>query len=56
MTLAEQVAGRSRRVLFMLHLPLSVAEALLAALAEEFRGGDLHYWLVPALKSGRLDI
>jgi len=55
MSLAEQVAGRSRRVLFMLHLPLSIAETLLAELAEEFRGGDVHYWLVPALKSGRLN-
>ncbi|MTW20526.1 DUF3240 family protein [Allochromatium palmeri] len=55
MSLAEQVAGRSRRVLFMIHLPLPVAETLLAALAEEFRGGDLHYWLVPALKAGRIN-
>lgn len=55
MSLAEQVAGRSRRVLFMLHLPQPVAETLLAALAEDFRGGDLHYWLVPALKAGRFN-
>lgn len=55
MTLAEQVAGRSRRVMFMIHLPRAVAEKLLAALAEEFHGSSVHYWLAPLECAGRLN-
>jgi len=55
MTLAEQVAGRSRRVMFFLHLPRTEAERLLAALRQAFQGSGLHYWLVPVLDFGHID-
>ncbi|EGV17988.1 DUF3240 family protein [Thiocapsa marina] len=54
MTTAEQVAGRSRRVMFMLLLPEETAEAVLAGLGEDFGGSGIHYWLVPAIEQGRL--
>ena len=55
MTLAEQVAGRSRRVMFLLHLRNDTASALLHDLRQAFRGSGLHYWVVPVLEGGRLD-
>jgi hypothetical protein len=55
MTLAEQVAGRSRRVMFFMHLPRAIAEQLLAGLRNDFQGSGLHYWLVPVLDFGHLD-
>lgn len=55
MTLAEQVAGRSRRVMFITHLPAPSAHAVLAALRQSFRGSGLHYWVTPVLESGHLD-
>jgi hypothetical protein len=55
MTIAEQVSGRSRRVMFMLLLPQETARALLSGLGADFPGSGIHYWLVPALEHGRLD-
>jgi hypothetical protein len=55
MTLAEQVAGRSRRVLFLVALPQPVAERVLADLGVAFAGTGLHWWLLPVLAAGRLD-
>ena len=54
MTLAEQVAGRSRRVMFSTYLPAVAAQAVLAGLREEFRGTGLNYWLVPVVAAGHL--
>ncbi len=55
MTLAEQVAGRSRRVLFLVELPQPVAEQVLVDLRGAFAGTGLHWWLLPVLATGRLD-
>jgi hypothetical protein len=55
MTLAEQVAGRSRRVLFLIALPQVEADQVLADLGGAFAGTGLHWWLVPVLSAGRLD-
>jgi hypothetical protein len=55
MTLAEQVAGRSSRVLFMLELPEPTARALVEAVRAEFAGSGLHYWLLPMLAAGHID-
>ena len=52
MTLAEQVAGRQRRVMFMLHLPRHDAEQLLERFRDDFRGSGAHFWLMPALGGG----
>ena len=54
MTLAEQVAGRSRRVMFSTYLPATVAQAVLAGLREEFHGTGLNYWLIPVVAAGHL--
>lgn len=54
MTLAEQVTGRQRRVMFMLHLTRECAEQLLAHFGAEFPGSGAHYWLMPALGGGRV--
>ena len=54
MTIAEQVAGRSRRVLFMVELPVAVADALLVDLGRDFSGTGIHFWTVPVLAAGSL--
>jgi hypothetical protein len=55
MTLAEQVAGRSRRVMFFTHLPVDAAASVLDDLRRAFRGSGLHYWVVPVPSFGHLD-
>jgi hypothetical protein len=55
MSLAEQVAGRRRQVLFQLHLTREQADALLGAIRRDFQGSGMHYWLVPLLDSGHLE-
>jgi len=54
MTLAEQVAGRRRQILFQLHLPVADARVLLDAIRQEFRGSGMHFWLIPVLDSGHV--
>jgi hypothetical protein len=55
MTMAEQVAGRSRRVMFLIELPREVAEAMLAELGRAFAASGIHYWILPVLAAGRLE-
>jgi hypothetical protein len=55
MTLAEQVAGRSRRVMFFTHLESSAAEGLLGRLRRDFAGADIHFWTTPVGTFGHLD-
>ncbi len=55
MTMAEQVAGRSRRVLFLIELPREVAESMLAELGRAFAASGIHYWILPVLAAGRLE-
>jgi hypothetical protein len=55
MSLAEQVAGRTRRVLFLVQLPQAVAQRLLEQLRADFAGTGLHWWTLPVLGGGRLD-
>ena len=55
MTLAEQVAGRRRQMLFQLHLSCTEARSLLDALKTDFHGSGMHYWLLPVLESGHVD-
>ena len=47
MTLAEQVAGRRRRVMFFTHLETVAAAALLERLRRDFAGADIHFWTTP---------
>lgn len=55
MTLAEQVAGRRRQILFQTHLPRSEADGLLADLKRDFAGSGMHYWLLPLAAAGHLE-
>lgn len=54
MSLAEQVAGKRRQVLFQLHMPCVDARDLLALIKSEFSGSGMHYWLQPVVESGHL--
>jgi len=54
MTLAEQVTGRQKRILFMLNLPRERASWLLARFRAAFPDSGAHFWIVPVLESGRL--
>ncbi len=54
MSLAEQVAGRQRKILFQTHLPEPQALALVEALKRDFRNCGIHYWLTPLLAGGHL--
>lgn len=54
MTLAEQVAGKRRQVLFQLHLPCNDARALIELVKTRFAGSGMHFWLQPVLESGHL--
>jgi len=55
MSVAEQVAGRRRQVLFQTHLPQSQAERLVAELKRDFAGSGMHYWIVPLGACGHLE-
>jgi hypothetical protein len=54
LTPAEQVSGQRRRVQFEVILTALKAERMLDALASEFANVDIHYWVVPVLRAGRL--
>lgn len=54
MSLAEQVAGHRRQVLFQIHLALADARRLVTSLGEEFHGSGMHFWLTPVLDSGHV--
>ena len=49
LSLLEQVAGRQRRVQFMLHAELSALQLLLDDLKIQFPNTGLHYMLQPVL-------
>ncbi|MCU7923412.1 MAG: DUF3240 family protein [Candidatus Thiodiazotropha sp. (ex Dulcina madagascariensis)] len=55
MSLAEQVAGKRRQILFQLLLSRTQAESLIGEIRRDFLGSGMHYWLVPVLESGHLD-
>jgi len=54
MSLAEQVSGRRRQVLFQLHLQTALANGLVDDLKRDFGDSGIHYWLTPVLACGRL--
>jgi hypothetical protein len=55
LSLAEQVAGKRRQILFQLHLPFADAQELLDAIKRDFRGSGMHFWLLPVLDSGHVN-
>jgi len=56
LSVAEQVAGRQRRVVFWIVLPENVARLALSQLGADFREAGLHYWLSPVVEAGRIDV
>ncbi len=54
LSLAEQVSGRQRQVLFQLHLPCATARELIEQITLEFKGSGMHYWLAPVLDAGHV--
>ncbi|HEY0721593.1 MAG TPA: DUF3240 family protein [Gammaproteobacteria bacterium] len=54
LSLAEQVAGRQRKVMFRVHADCDELRTLLSGLKQEFSGAGLHYWLMPLLEAGQI--
>lgn len=52
LSLAEQVAGHSRKIRFQMYVEKQHISALLTKLKADFAGSGLHYWLVPAIEQG----
>jgi hypothetical protein len=52
LTLAEQVTGRKRQVMFQVHAAHADALALVGKLRQDFRGAGLHYWIAPLVEAG----
>jgi hypothetical protein len=51
-TLAEQVTGRKRQVMFHVHAPEEEVHRLVDRLKEDFAGAGLHYWIMPVIEAG----
>jgi len=54
LSLAEQVSGRQRKVMFRVHADCDLLRSLIDALKQEFSGAGLHYWLMPLLEAGQI--
>ncbi len=54
MSMAEQVEGRQKQVMFWIELPLPQARQLVEALKRELAGSVLHYWILPVIEGGQL--
>jgi len=54
LSLAEQVSGRQRQILFQTYLKSNKMDNLIASLKQTFSGSGIHYWVVPLLTSGRI--
>lgn len=55
MSVAEQVAGRRKQLLFLVETDAQTAAGIVEALTSEFSGSGLHYWLVPLEAAGHLE-
>lgn len=53
LSIAEQVAGRRKRVQFEILLLEHHVDVVIAGLAEEV-GKGIHYWQLPVMRSGHL--
>lgn len=52
LSLAEQVAGRQKRLRFQMYVEEGVMADLLARLREEFSGAGIRYWVMPVIDNG----
>ena len=55
LSLAEQVTGRQRKVMFHAHTDCEQVKVLVDALKEAFHGAGLHYWVMPLLDAGQIE-
>ena len=55
LSIAEQVIGRQRRIQFQVQIDGSRFEGFIADLRAEFKGADMHYWVMPVLAAGQFD-
>ncbi|RKZ47954.1 MAG: DUF3240 domain-containing protein [Gammaproteobacteria bacterium] len=53
--LIEQVEGRKKQIVFQIHVTSEIAEVIINDLKKDFKGTDIHYWLVPVIAAGQLD-
>ncbi|MGB1092093.1 MAG: DUF3240 family protein [Oceanobacter sp.] len=54
LSVSEQIQGKQNRTFISLHLPQQQCETLLEQLHQAFEGFDIHYWISPVVKAGRL--
>ena len=54
MSLMEQVTGRQKRVQFLIHTNITVAERLIQKLRVDFIGTGLHYFVLPVSTYGSI--
>mgnify|MGYP003349708971 CR=1 FL=1 len=54
--LSEMVTGRQHRIEFRLHLAEAEVVTLLDTLVDSLPGADIHYYCLPVLFSGRIQI
>jgi hypothetical protein len=40
---------------FQIHVTSEIAEVIINDLKKDFKGTDIHYWLVPVIAAGQLD-
>ena len=52
LSLAEQVAGRQKRIRFQMYIPVQELPAFLAQLRQEFSGSGIQYWVLPVIENG----
>jgi hypothetical protein len=55
LSLAEQVMGRQRKVMFHVHTDCTAVTQLLGLLRTDFAGAGLHYWVMPLIEAGKID-
>ncbi len=55
LSLAEKVSGRSRRIMFQIHLDRAAADRILQQLKKDYANTDMHFMLYPLLDAGHLE-
>ncbi|MCX4186854.1 DUF3240 family protein [Methylophaga sp. OBS4] len=55
LTIAEQVSGRRKQIVFWLEMEQALAEEVLVQLKLDFAGSELHYWQIPLNAHGVLN-
>lgn len=54
LSLAEQVAGRQKRLRFQIAIGADELAPFLGRLKQDFHGSGIHYWVTPFVESGHL--